>query len=64
MTKDLDEIRNRIRNHSVARISKLSGVSRPNIANIRDGINLNPGILTLNAIQKAIDRLDNPEPAS
>jgi transcriptional regulator with XRE-family HTH domain len=55
MTK-LEELARMLRNCpvSVAELSRRSGVSRPAILDIRDGITANPGIQTVERIERAL----------
>lgn len=50
----LESLRSRLRGLKLATVSRLSGVSRPAIKDIRDGVCCNPGILTIEAIEDAI----------
>lgn len=51
---DITKITADLKGCPIARIAKLSGVSRPAIEDIRDGITTNPGILTVDKIRNAI----------
>jgi transcriptional regulator with XRE-family HTH domain len=46
---------------TISEVSRLSGVSRPTILDIRDGKTTNPGFLTVTSIEGALDALE-PQP--
>jgi len=54
---ELSELRVRLAEANIAAVSRLSGVSRPAIIDIRDGKSLNPGFLTVRAVRTAVDAL-------
>jgi predicted transcriptional regulator len=44
---------------SISEVSRLSGVSRPAILSIRDGVTANPGILTIERIERALSTIES-----
>jgi len=54
----VESLRKRLANANISRVAERCGLSRPTLIAIRDGETLNPGILTVESIEKALDELD------
>lgn len=55
---DLDKTFRRIDAFKLSDIARLSGLSRAAILNIRNGDTPNPGILTMEKLESALDQLE------
>ena len=57
-SKLLDRVRTNIRLSGIpiTLLSRVSGIARPAIVAIRDGSTKNPGVLTVDAINRALDQ--------
>lgn len=51
----LEDIKSRLKTRNLTALSKSSGISLPTLYAIASGITKNPGVLTLEAIKKALD---------
>ena len=60
---DLEGIRKELKDFPTATISRLSGVARPTIIDIRAGRTINPGINTIRAIETALKQLESERKA-
>lgn len=54
-------LKQRMQKHRTVDIARVSGLHRNTVRQIRNGINRNPSIDTLNAIHKALDSMEGVE---
>lgn len=59
LIKQLESIRDRMRQHSSYEIAKLSGLAPNTVRSIRNGVNLNPTIGVLDRINEALEKLED-----
>ena len=55
------KVQERMQKHRTADIARVSGLHRNTVRQIRNGINRNPSIETLNAIHRALDSMEGVE---
>ena len=61
LIKPLADLRERMVKHSSYRIAKVSGLAPNTVRAIRNGVNLNPTIGTLNKLAAALDSMEGVE---